>query len=302
MPKDFHIKNLFIGTKLLPLVSYLLENNGITTTDMAIAKILRKSRATIIRHKEVLVASGVIKVDRGRYSSTWTVLNADVATSEPEKLQHLEQEVATSGLSDLNTTTSKATKINKSINTLSLFNKESLNTLSKSNTLSVVKANDTKANVKRDKDKDDNVEKNKLRGKTKSPSLPVEIKETLEVGHIFPYEKEPVGRSVIWYWAVERYKKHKLNLLMTPDLFRTMILKLNRTLNRIWKNDFEKQKNYIDWYLNRTDDFTAKTTRFGFEFMVSTSCYNKYLADKDSNTKIIFTEEQRKANTGRWIR
>jgi hypothetical protein len=153
---------------------------------------------------------------------------------------------------------------------------------------------------KKEKNKKDNKSDNekqiRIRGNPKkAPSLPMRISETMAVGHDFPYEKSSVANSFIWYWAVKRLEKHKIDFVMNAALAQMYNIKHSQNIPEHIGNSFEEQKMYIDWFLNQRDDFTAKKTQWAFDYMVHISSVNKYIANKSTAkvNKLLITDEDR---------
>jgi hypothetical protein len=135
-----------------------------------------------------------------------------------------------------------------------------------------------------------------------APSLPAKASETEEVGNNFPYLKTGLNTSSVWYWAIRRWRLYGLDTEFTQTGFRKMnVLIQNNIVVRLQKN-WKRIKHYIDWYLTSPDKFIVKDCNRGFEYLSSTHCLNKYLAEFPKlKTMMILTDEERKT-TGKWIK
>lgn len=138
---------------------------------------------------------------------------------------------------------------------------------------------------------------------TPAPSLPTTAEKFSKANPTFPLDIVGVHVSAIWYWAFKRYTLHNLDLLVLKETFGKMAAKFSKTIPKYIGATFEDMQKYIDWFLDSDDKFIRDQTQYGFEFMVSGSCINKYLADsgKKRPTAILNTEDKAKVR-GKWQR
>ena len=146
-------------------------------------------------------------------------------------------------------------------------------------------------------------EKSKVEA-TACPAIPpttgIKVSE-LDATHMLPpYPKKGYHVSSIWYWAIQRYKRHGLDFRFTQSLFRKMATQYARSLGGALGKDWDEHKKYIDWFLGQTDDFIRQQTKFGFNYMISGHCVNRRDELRGNDGFIDSHEERRTA--GEWVR
>lgn len=143
----------------------------------------------------------------------------------------------------------------------------------------------------------------KERKSTEKPEGTNLVSETLNIGHEFPYEgDDSLADSFIWYWAVKRFEKHGLDMILDGKTIGKYKMFLSGNLDRIAKNDWNNVKNYIDWYLTINNDWMRSQCGWGFNFLVSTSSLNRYLSAYRNRDMRFYTEDTRQKATGKWIK
>ena len=119
-----------------------------------------------------------------------------------------------------------------------------------------------------------------LRSAEEAPEVPTSAKELAEQEHKFPYQNASVINSAIMYWTVNRFTKHRLDYAINVAAYKKMAFKYSAFLFEQLGGKWEDHKHYIDWYLASRDKFITEQCNYGFDYMVSASCYNKFLAEK----------------------
>ena len=133
----------------------------------------------------------------------------------------------------------------------------------------------------------------------KLTDIPFKI-STIDKTPDFPVEGKGLHVSAVWYWAFTRYSIHGIDQVFNKSLFTKMLIKYSHILKVLGKDDWPVHKEYIDWYLNSSDAFIQKECKYNFNYMASLECYNKSI--NNPQPKIIYTDEERKANPGIWVK
>jgi hypothetical protein len=126
-----------------------------------------------------------------------------------------------------------------------------------------------------------------------------EVKDTLLPQ--LPLKGKGVHVSAIWYWALRRHEKHKLDFEFTMRSFQLLITKYYKYVVRSLGKDWEANKKYIDWYLGSHEPFIMDTCKYNPHFLTSTECLNKWHGATPQTSKIIETHEERQ-ETGEWVK
>ena len=105
------------------------------------------------------------------------------------------------------------------------------------------------------------------------PLVSVLAKESIE----FPRQGQPVHIAVVWYWAVERFRKYGYDTSFTAKTFAQAAIKYSKNIMKQLGKNWEEQKKYVDWYLEQIrDDFIVKECKFNFNYFTSPHCLNKF--------------------------
>ena len=291
------VKRLFEEKKgkLVPLVMYVFtygnrvsDSVEVKATLKQIAEKLGTSLSTLHRFKDELVALGVMKVSRGQHNSVWTIETTESVDTTETPVTSKESIVIDTGLGiDLGLDKDlKTLRKNKTL-------RKKKPTKSKESSISTLIA-----------ENGDNLQIVNLDDKSaKSPSIPVWVSETKEIGYKFPYPKaKHIWETAIWYWAKERYAKYGLDFKMTIPIYTKFLGQMKQTLSDIAKNGWESTKDFIDWYLNLSDPFYRKT-EFAFDVMVSPHTISKYKNRSIAQGgKMVSGPEQRNGLEGVWLK
>lgn len=116
-----------------------------------------------------------------------------------------------------------------------------------------------------------------------------------------PLRGKGVHVSAVWYWALRRLEKHRLDFEFTMRSFQLLVTKYYKYVVKSVGKDWEANRKYIDWYLNNNDPFIAKTCQYNPHFLTSVECLNKWHAATPQAAKIIETHEERQ-ETGEWVK
>jgi hypothetical protein len=135
------------------------------------------------------------------------------------------------------------------------------------------------------------------------PPIPkdgIKVSEIAKEKHEFPYVRLAIHVSALWYWAIQRYKKHGIDMVMTRATFKKIAAKYSRGAGKFLGKDWEKHQKYINWYLSRTDKFARIECNFSEHYLSGLACYNMWVGEPTDEGFIDDPEERRTA--GRWIR
>lgn len=148
-------------------------------------------------------------------------------------------------------------------------------------------------------------EKDKLmaREPNQGPPIPktgIKVSEIANEEHEFPYVKLATHISAIWYWAIERYKRHGIDMAFTGTTFGKMAVKYSQGVGKFLGKEWEKHEDYIDWYLTQSDKFTRVECKFNERYLSSLTCYNRWTEEPTDEGFVDDLEASR--TTGRWIR
>jgi hypothetical protein len=138
----------------------------------------------------------------------------------------------------------------------------------------------------------------------RAPPIPkegIKVSEIVGEEHDFPYNKTAMHVSAIWYWAIQRYKKHKIDMAVTATTFRKLAQKYSQGVGKFLGKDWENHRKYIDWYLALNDNFVRKTCRYNENYMCSMTCYNKW-ENEPQEQGFFEPDDPERLTTGRWIR
>ena len=134
--------------------------------------------------------------------------------------------------------------------------------------------------------------------------LPSSAKIVAEAKLEFPLKNYPAHVSAVWYWAVRRYELHGIDAVLGKDNFGKYAAMFSKTIPKVIGRTFDDLKGYIDWYLSSNDKFITDQVKWGINFLISESCVNKFLAERDSKPKkeFIANDEARRKIKGTWHR
>jgi len=165
----------------------------------------------------------------------------------------------------------------------------------------VNQSTDVRKSTKRKKTKKDQTMLDLPRAATDAPVMPVKISDIADQSHEFPYRGVGVMQSVLFYWALERYRLHRIDTMISKSLLTTISLRFGTVVKQLG-TEWDSLRKYVDWYLSRSDAFTRKTCQYNVNFLTSTTCYNQYLEGGAGTVKMYSTPEERKGAKSVWIR
>ena len=304
-----HEKLLCFYMHLMYLCSQKEEGTFNTTMDN-LAGDMGVHRRSIIRWKNILVNQGMLITTRQRYSTIWQITtskNSDVTLDNPDVTLDNQAVVAkkplgmgkTTNIPDNPTVTSGL--INTYItpidtNYMGNGTRDVQVTSYLGNETRNVQETNSLGNVR-------DVRNEKIRQfSNQAPQLPIKVSETLDIGHEFPYIKTSAHISGIWYWAVRRYNLYGLDMSFTKEGFKTQSAMFSRNVAKKLGNSWERIKHFVNWYVLSQDKFIMRDCSWGFEYMVSNHCVNKYLAEFPKLRKMMITTDEERHAGGRWIK
>jgi hypothetical protein len=127
------------------------------------------------------------------------------------------------------------------------------------------------------------------------PELPTLVSETCKIGNSFPYTDATEVESVVWYWAVLRFKRHGLDFYFDEASF-TMATRKIATLKDILK-EWAQVYAYVDYFLDQ-DGYTTQT-KWDFNYLTSAHSINKYLGTDQTVEDLNWWREHAKQSTER---
>ncbi|MBU8921746.1 MAG: hypothetical protein KOO63_08000 [Bacteroidales bacterium] len=137
------------------------------------------------------------------------------------------------------------------------------------------------------------------------PSIPkggIDVSNVAEEAFAFPYAGKGYNVMGVWYWVLMRYKRKGIDHRMISTEFGKKATIYARNLGAVFGKDWDEHRKYIDWFFQQDDDFIRNKTHYGFEYMTSNVCLNKYKAStsQTGGADFIDSDEERQTH-GRWI-
>jgi len=136
-----------------------------------------------------------------------------------------------------------------------------------------------------------------------APKLPASAKTVAEQENEFPYKRASLQTSALWYWAIERYRKHCLDIDINTNNSKQMLKKYRNVKRVLDTTDWAVHKNYIDWFISSYDAFIRNRTQYAFEVLCTSKIINKWMNthfNKEDHT-IIETDEERVKYQGKRV-
>ena len=322
--RDYESDNLLaFYLNLVVLCENQPKDKGVYITMDELAEDMGMSRRSVLRWKKILIELGLITTKRKRYGLEWNIMsveNQDVtqdATQDvtPDVTREYPIEIEQSPKNGVGTGETNVVGQNQDVTCRIIrnYNRDVQETSSLKETSMHLEETSihTTPNIHNAPSMHqetsilntmDSFIAEKTRKSDQAPKLPVKVSETLDIGHIFPYLKTGLHVSALWYWAVRRYQLYGIDTYFTKDGFKKQITIFTRNVVSKLGKDWKKIKKYVDWYVTSEDKFIAKECDWGMQYMSSTHCVNKYLADFREIRKMMITTDEERRTAGRWIK